>query len=304
MMEALQSTKIPPLWIDTPDVLDRIASARSADLSKQVARDLAQNGLAVIKRANPPELCAQVVEDYERYVSTNRSYVDASRDELGREKRLVNFHLWSDAAARIGTNPRTMEALDFVFGMTACVYTSLTFKYGTQQPVHRDSPHFATWPRNYFVGVWTALEPIHPAAGPLFYHPGAHRFRVNEGDFMREAASRRPDATAVDQCLLALDLYNGEVIRRAPQISAPKLLELETGDTVIWHPELPHGGSPAADPNGTRWSIVFHCAPDAVQVHQHQAYFSHKSTEPPAPRYGFREFSGRKVALSGEVAYM
>jgi hypothetical protein len=54
----------------------------------------------------------------------------------------------------------------------------------------------------------------------------------------------------------------------------------------------------------TRWSIVFHCAPRAKQVHQHESYFRHAGRQEPAPRYGFREAEDRAIAVAGDVAYM
>ncbi|MBT9486715.1 MAG: phytanoyl-CoA dioxygenase family protein [Rubrivivax sp.] len=294
----------PQFWLDDVDALDRIAIADVSDEIKGIARDLATEGIAVLRGANSPDLCKHVIADYGRYVELHRDYVRGNLTEHGREKRLVNFHLWSEPAAQLASNPRIMAALDFVFASPAAVYTSLTFKYGTQQPVHRDTPHFATWPLRMFAGVWTALEDVSPDAGPLFYHPGSHRLAIDPAQYMAEARSRIPDGSERDQLLMALDLYNGEVIRRSTSASAPKILDLRAGDTVIWHPELPHGGSPANNPDLTRWSSVFHCAPVAVQVHQHDRFFLHAGETPPPDRYGYFERFGRHFAVSGEVAYM
>lgn len=295
---------LPPLWLDQEDATERLSRLGADEETRAALTALIRDGLVVLRGWQDAATCARVISDYERYADENREYVDQNRDVLGREKRLVNFHLWSDHAAAIGTNPRVMKLLDFVFGQEAGVYTSLTFKYGTQQPVHRDSPHFATWPRGYFVGVWTALQDIDPNSGPIFYHRGAHRFPLNESAVWDEARRRLPDALEGEQLLLALDLYNGEVIRRAPHEGDRVIPALSAGDVVIWHPELPHGGSPAEDPQLTRWSIVFHCAPADVQVHQHPDFFRRAASEAPSPRYGFTTKNGRKVALAGGVTYM
>lgn len=292
------------LWIDRPDAEEILALKIASNPAKDAICSLIQEGFTVIRGAHTPELCGAVVDDYQRYVEINRDYVMKNLDALGREKRLVNFHLWSSAAAKIGTNLKLMEILDLLFDTETAVYTSLTFKYGTQQPVHRDAPHFATWPPKRFAGVWTALEPVRIEAGPLFYHAGAHRFTIDPQRFMNEAIQRLPNKPVREQLLMALDLYNGEVIRIAPTVSDAKTLELQIGDTVIWHPELPHGGSPASDPYLTRKSVVFHCSPVNVQVHQHDAFFSHIGPEAPPPRYGYREENGRKFAVSGEIGFM
>jgi ectoine hydroxylase-related dioxygenase (phytanoyl-CoA dioxygenase family) len=291
-------------WLDAQDALRAIDRSCVADYVKEIARCLHLDGIAVIRRAHSKELCDSVVADFKRYVADNRRYVSENLDSLGREKRLVNFHLISDAAARIGCAEKVMSVLDFIFEGEASVYSSLTFKFGTQQPVHRDTPHFATWPKKMFVGVWTALEDVDDRSGPLFYHRGGHRFEIDPLGFMGQAKIRLPEAPLEQRLLLALDLYNGEVIRRAPTVSPASKLEMKAGDTVIWHPELPHGGSPAIDTARTRWSIVFHCAPRAVQVHQHDRFFTHDSPEAPPDRYVYRSFGSRSFAESGAVSFM
>jgi phytanoyl-CoA hydroxylase len=294
----------PSLWIDRPGALEKIELASVGEFEKSIARSLINSGIAVVRGAHDPGVCEAVIADYQRYSAKNSDYVKANLDSSGREKRLTNFHHWSDAALQIGTNPLIMSALDFVFNYETCVYTSLTFKYGTQQPVHRDSPHFATWPRGYFAGVWTALEPVNASNGPLFYHPSAHRFPINEADCYEAAKIRLPHASRPEQMLLALDLYNGEIARTAPTIAEPIIIPADVGDTVIWHPEMPHGGSPASKQMATRWSIVFHCSPVLVQVHQHDAFFGHDRNVEPAERYGYTEAYNRKIAAAGGVAFM
>lgn len=291
-------------WLDDDDAMERIALAPVSEEIKAIARALHTDGIAVIRGANSKEVCRSVVADYKRYSEENEDYVRSNLTEEGREKRLVNFHLRSDGAAKIGCNPGILSALDFIFGRETAVYTSLTFKYGTQQCVHRDTPHFATWPSRMFVGMWTALEDVSPDAGPLFYHPGAHRMPVDPRVFMDEANSLLPGAPLNERLLMALDLYNGNIIQRTPQVAPAKLLEMEAGDTVVWHPEMPHGGSSATDPGHTRWSIVFHCAPIDVQVHQHDKFFTHQGPAAPPDRYGYFERFGRSFAVSGEVGYM
>lgn len=291
-------------WFDLPDALEILAKKNLPKNIFQPLRSIIENGVAVIHGANEPNLCANVISDYQKYSSENSDYVKNNLDDLGREKRLVNFHHYSENALKVVTNENVLRVLDELFMSDTSIYTSLTFKYGTQQPVHRDTPHFATWPLNSFCGVWTALEDIDPDAGPIFYHPGAHRFTVNQFTNLDEAVSRMPNAAHQEILKTALDLYNGEIIRRAPSISEPVLLNIKAGDTVIWHPEMPHGGSPAKDPHRTRWSIVAHCAPSSVQVYQHEQFFLNRDQVPLQQRYGYKKWGKRNVALAGDVAYM
>ncbi len=265
--------------------------------------DLITKGFTILRGVQDPALCQQVIDDYYRYSRENVGYVDACRDDLGRERRMVNFHRYSEASMRLGTNPRVMAILDYLFGAEASVYTSLTFKFGTQQPTHRDTPHFSTWPEGYFFGVWNALEDIAPESGPLFYFEGAHRMIVDQVSIWREAKAKRPDLSEADQLLYALDVYNGEVAIRAPENGVYRLAEMKRGDVAIWHPQTPHGGSPASDPMRSRWSTVFHCAPADKQVHQHHGFFLNAGAAEPPARYIFSEAHGRKIAVAGEPGF-
>lgn len=292
------------LWIDRHDALERIEAAKVDEAYKQVARDLVRDGLSVLRGWHDKAICGKVIEDYKAWCAQNPDAVAANRDALGHEKRLCNFHHWSASALSIGQNPRIIELLDFLFGHEAGIYTSLTFKYGTQQPSHRDTPHFATWPPNYFVGVWTALDDVHPDSGPLFYHKYGHRFPVDPQRFWQQSADAKPGASKAEQCLRALDLYNGYVGQESAALGEPVMPQMRAGDTIIWHPQTPHGGSPARNPELTRWSIVFHCAPVDIQVHQHDRFFTHHKQDAPPDRYGFVDRGGRRVALAGDVGFM
>lgn len=96
------------LWIDRPDSEEALATKTASNPVKDAIRSLIRDGITVIRGAHAPELCCAVVDDYERYVETNRDCVMKNLDALDREKRLVNFHLWSSSAAKIGTNPKVM----------------------------------------------------------------------------------------------------------------------------------------------------------------------------------------------------
>ena len=292
------------LWIDEADAAQKIAASEAPDFVKQAALDIAEHGFAILRGVHDPALCSAVTDDYHRWVAANESYAGTQRDDLGRQKRLVNFHHASENALKIGMNPALLAVQDFLFGHKTAIYTSLTFQFGTLQPVHRDVPHFATWPDNYFFGVWTALEDIDPDAGPLFYHPGAHRWQVDHHAILDRLVAQHPEKTPQELYELALQGYYGVVIEEAPNYGQPVLAQMNKGDVAIWHAQTPHGGSMARNPLLSRWSIVFHNTPEQVQVHHHDRYFGHRSAAPPPGRYGFRDHQGRKIALAGETQFM
>ena len=293
-----------PGWIDDPNAIEILSSLNIAEWQSNALVDLIKDGFTIIKGITDPVFCDAVLDDYSKYCEQNAAYVAENLDTLGRENRLVNFHLWSDNEMKVVTNPAVMDFIDLMFGERTGVYTSLTFKYGTQQPIHRDTPHFATWPQGRYCGMWTALENVRPDAGPLMYIRGGHRFRVDHLEIIESVKAAHPEMSETEQDFLALDIYNGRIIDEAPLHGELTVAAISKGDVVIWHPEAPHGGSPAVDPMLSRWSVVAHCAPESTQVHQHSQFFRFdRETEPP-PRYGFGEAYDRKIAASGATAFM
>jgi hypothetical protein len=133
------------------------------------------------------------------------------------------------------------------------------------------------------------------------YIPGGHRFHVDQRNIFKQAQRDNPRESTARLLERALQSYYGEVLKEAEKIGPKRIVALNKGDCGIWHPMLPHGGSPATDPMLTRKSMVFHCAPSTMQVYQHDIFFT-ADAQPPR-RYGFREFRGRQVALVGEPVF-
>lgn len=291
------------LWLDQADAVAQLQGRAAGDVQLEaIGSRMIKDGFVVLPSAIAGTECDTVVSDYQRFIDDLGTEVEQHKDAGGRLLRVVNFHLSSGAAANIGCNPRLMATLDFLLGDEASVYSSLYFEHGSQQPIHRDSPFFETFPRNLFFGVWVALEDISVDAGPLMYVPGGHRFECDPHRIYDAVAACMPAAQRSALINEALEQYYGEVIRASSGVGAPAVVALKKGDVAIWHPQLPHGGSLATDPGLTRRSMVFHCVPSSRQVYQHDVFFAHRGPAP-APRYGFTRVNGRHVALSGATAF-
>jgi ectoine hydroxylase-related dioxygenase (phytanoyl-CoA dioxygenase family) len=280
----------PGLWLDDAGLFrDKTRALRDDDVLLKVARDLRDDGFTILQNIQDKKLCDAAREDYRSYLAQNADYARSNSDSEGRQFRLTNFHLYSDALMRLGKNGDIMRVLDFIFGTRAAVYTSLTFQYSTEQTLHRDSPYFHTFPVGRFVGVWTALEDIHPDAGPLSYVPGSHRLAIDHRRIYRAAQEEQPaEARAT-----ALRRYNAEVERAAAALGDRRYVTMAKGDVAIWHPQLVHGGSPQKNPSLTRQSVVFHCCPEATYVYQDDVFFASDAQTAPPPRYQYARSHGR-----------
>ncbi|MEM7077942.1 MAG: phytanoyl-CoA dioxygenase family protein [Pseudomonadota bacterium] len=93
-----------------------------------------------------------------------------------------------------------------------------------RHPMHQDLRYFRLAPADRIVGVWTAMLPARRETGCLAVLPGSHRLGLLE--------HRLPDWEYVNHGFYALP----DVDR-----SARVHVELEPGDTLLFHPLLIHG---------------------------------------------------------------
>lgn len=159
------------------------------------------------------------------------------------------------------------------FGQTPRIYTSLYFEGGSEQDIHRDTPYFTTYPERRFVGLWIALEDTSTTNGALRVIRGGHR--VGEPDRPRIAQKFYPslnDIPDIDGRLW--DEYQDDVKDLCRQHSlTEEVVPVQAGDVIIWHADLPHGGSHINVPGSSRKSIVFHITPPRCPVYNMKEFF-------------------------------
>ena len=215
-----------------------------------------EDGLLRIPDAVPAHLCDQAIRDYDDFEVFRESRGCAVRGANGRNYRLVNFHLESKSLLAAGLCDSFHKVATAFFRRQSTIYTSLSYKHGSQQKAHVDTPYFWTRPFNLFVGVWLALEDVAPDAGPLFYYPGSHRLFLREDQLIDVYCRANGDLQGM------FDLIREEV----EKTTRPEPVLIRKGDAVVWHPGIVHGGMVATDPKATRFSIVYHFAPLGVNV--------------------------------------
>jgi ectoine hydroxylase-related dioxygenase (phytanoyl-CoA dioxygenase family) len=281
------------LWLDRADAPRELERRTEDPFLREHAGNLIRDGVTRVPGAVSVELCDAVIAAFRRYCEGS-SQAASFRDGHGHHSRLCNFHLASSEALDVGLHPQALRLLDFLFGRRAAICSSLTFNKGTQQELHRDSPFFHTQPEGLFFGVWTALEDVSPEAGPLLYYPGGHRLRIDR----LAIAERHRGASSKE----LFDAYISEVRQRCERsgLKEARATTMRKGDMLLWHPQLPHGGSPIADPRLTRYSIVFHYMPEGVPIHGIEAFFSASFPSAPNP---MRTERGRQLLEHGQARF-
>lgn len=217
------------------------------------------------------DLCDQAVEEFREIEARHPDILKREAD--GRYPRLINFHLASPKMLKLFTqNHLALAVQDAFFGQPTSLYTTLFYEKGSTQDLHRDTPYFTTRPEHQYLGVWTPLEDVDAENGPLMVMQYGHKLPEED----REEIAQRlfgdgPIPHTSDELWVA---YQDTVTRRGEAEGLfRQYVPIKKGQTIIWHPQLPHGGSPIVDPARTRLSLVQHVTPANYQVYGLEAFF-------------------------------
>ncbi len=310
--------RAPPEYLasDVPDVetlpwfmrrdwrRDMRYKALSAPLRRQADRFM-RDGYIIFRNDAPDDVVARTLAAFKDFTARHADYFDPFRDENGYLSRVVNLHLALPALIELFASARAALAFqDALYGRTTTMYTTLYFERGSAQTLHRDTPYFTTRPEYSYFGMWIALEPADPGNGCLEVLPGGHLMP----ELDRAAFGRRHfgDLDALPTVPGALfDLYQSTVLEAGRRRGlSPIRTPMGTGDVLIWHPQLPHGGAPIAQGARTRNSLVIHTVPEGVPVYQADAFFNPTRDLPVEIGWRMLEAYGRRYALHAHVDVM
>lgn len=256
---------------------------------RQALHNLRQDGFTVLQANNSAACCDAVVSDFANYCQQNASAAEY-RDDYGLHSRLALLHYVSDAALDIAANPRTLDVVRAGFLDDYNIAGSLFFERGSTQSIHRDTPAFFTNPLNRFFGVWNALEDIGPGTGELCYYPGGHRV-ISDAELRNDPR---------------VNIHNYfDVVEEACVNAglAKTFFRPNKGDTLIWLPQLPHGGGERTNPAASRRSIVFHYIPRGVPIYGAKHFFDRGRSLATQENYDIISKNGVRMIDMGSVRF-
>jgi len=264
---------------------------------------LLRDGVVVLKRSLTPHVCDGIRSAFHELERDQSAIFGPQRDAQGHYPRIVNLHVvfpkFIEAFTR---NTKAQQVCDFLFGKETVVYTSLYYESGSQQDLHRDTPYFWTEPGWRYFGVWTAFEDTDETNGALMVVRGGHLLPEPDRRAIRERFF--PAGTAFDP--LSMDTWEAyqAAVKQACHAAGLKteLVPVQKGDTIIWHPSLPHGGAPITDPARTRHSMVMHVVPVNTPVRGQEVFF--EPDAPPVPaNWGYAERNKRRYIEFDSVSF-
>jgi phytanoyl-CoA hydroxylase len=285
-----------PLYMQDAAALT-ISRADAHPLVKHHALAVVLFGYTVIRNCFAPSHCNSVIARFRQFEAANQHIFAPHRDDNGHLPRVVNLHLaMPELISLFSLNTVLLAVQDLLFGRPTSLYTSLFYERGSQQQPHRDTPVFCTRPEYLYFGNTVYLEAAGDENGCLEVIEGGHTV----GELDREALARARYGSLDDIPQLDNDIwieYQRRVTDRCDRLNlARRLVAVEAGDAVIWHPQLPHGGSAIRDASRTRLSFVFHTTPVGVPVYHQHAFFHPSAPMPETAAWDYRWVDGRAIA--------
>jgi hypothetical protein len=261
------------LWIDKPaaeEVLERLLADPATAQVGSYLKHFHQFGYCIIPNAVPVDVidrylveCHELIEADKLKISLGLQILPAKgADILVPLTKILDVHVFSEAAQKISFSPPLKSFLDHLFCEPALAFQTLHFETGSTQAVHNDTAYVVLNEPKSLCASWVALEDIQPGTGELVYYPGGHRF----GDFLYQ--NHRKNWSVDDDGHDIHDHHLHWLHQRAKELG----IELQTfrpkkGDALIWHADLPHGGGPITRENSTRRSLVTHYCPARCTPH-------------------------------------
>lgn len=291
-----------PWFMDEAQIPAKLASL--ADDVRFHVQNLIDNGFTIIRGSIPKERCKGLIDQFKAFAHANSDKFQQFLDTDGHYPRIVNLHAaMPELFELFAKNQMAYKVQEAMFGATPCLYTSLFYERGSAQPAHRDTPLFSTKPEYFYFGVWVALEDANEVNGALQVYPGGHKMP----ELDRESIAIKRFGSLDNLPNMSNDLwldYQGEVVRQCKDAGlTQELLCVEAGDTVIWHPQLPHGGGPIQDMSKSRFSFVMHTTPVGVPVYHQDKFFNPQAPAPIDAHWQYEEVDGAYRVMQSEVDF-
>jgi phytanoyl-CoA hydroxylase len=266
-MQASGAEPLASTWFATPEI------------SQYVGEVLSQ-GYTVVRGAVSQQTLDDANATYSQFkAQVLMPHVDGlglDAFENGKFRRLVNLHSAVPEIQKLFSQNSALKVLDALFGQASTLYTSLFFEIGSGQSLHRDTPYFWTNPGHSYFGMWTALEATDESNGPLVVVPGSH-LMVDSAQRRNELGQRELAETGkIDSNSPRLWQWYQEAVQEQASERGLNAIEVHVnaGDTIIWHPQLLHGGAVAKNTARSRRSIAMHVTPRDTRVVHQDLFFS------------------------------
>ncbi len=269
-------SKFGGLWIDDTDadaVAGQLACIGDSSLRDRMARFI-RDGYVIIEQAVDDTVIDAYLREYEVAAATPGALRIEAGDGSGQQPfvlqkalipgaKVLDTVMLTPHGQDLCFAPLVSRFLMALFGEPALAFQSLHFEVGSSQAVHQDTAYVVVKDAPLrLAACWIALQDVTPGSGELIYYPAGHRIPDHPyaGGISKHWNPQRDGHAPHKEHLRSLT-------RQIQSRGLPERRFLaRKGDALLWHADLPHGGS-AITAGGPRRSLVTHYCPGSLAPH-------------------------------------
>lgn len=249
-------------WIESPFFKDLLEHQNLTEEQKEMAVKLNKEGYLIVDlnlTDEQIELCKLEIDKLNNLESTT---TQASGYHYSKGKRIFEGWRQSEILQNLSLNPMVIDLLRLFYKKEPYPFQTITFNYGSNQPLHSDLIHFDSIPHRWLTAVWIALEDMTDRNGSLVYVPSSHKLPIF--DFF-DLKIKVPEYGKQFDSYFEYENFIRQLVES--QELEIKPLTCKKGQALIWLANLIHGGDIIRDLNTTRYSHVTHYYYDDCEVY-------------------------------------
>ncbi|HFA48648.1 MAG TPA: phytanoyl-CoA dioxygenase family protein [Bacteroidetes bacterium] len=266
-----------PLKVPTTvnEATDKYLALETADDIKKYYDD---NGYVVRRNLIPTDLCDQILRNFREEVKPYKGYIyrqasaNPEKHKFTEHDYMLNsilniqsvsskdFPHFRPNGLGILTHKSVQDTMQILMGEAPKLMQSMYFEGNPATWAHQDCYYLDSEKDGAMIGMWLALEDIHPGGGRFYVYPTSHKIdiRKNGGDFDIAFHHDRYKAL-VKKIIKDFDL----------NCEAPML---KKGDVLFWGSKTIHGALDTFEPQHSRNSITGHFIPESTRFLSLQAF--------------------------------
>jgi hypothetical protein len=249
-------------WVESPFFNDLIKNSDLTEEEKEIAIKFNKDGYVVLDLGLSDEEIEELKNEIDMLNDRDNAVTQAGEYHYSKGKRIFEGWRESKILQSLSLNEKVLNVLKMLYKKEPYPFQTITFNYGSNQPLHSDLIHFDSLPHRWLTAAWVALEDMTENNGSLLYVPGSHKLpifdfydlKIDVPEFGKQFESYAEYEEFIRQLVDSNEL---EV----------KPLLCKKGQALIWSANLIHGGDVIRDPNSTRYSQVTHFYYDDCDVY-------------------------------------
>lgn len=238
---------------ESPFFYDLINHIDMSDSQKEQAIHFHENGYIVLDLGLTDDQLNELRTEIDLINSNDSTKTQDERYHYSKGKRIFEGWKQSKLLRDLSLDTKVLDFLKLMYQRTPVPFQTITFNFGSNQPLHSDLLHFSTMPQRWMSACWIALEDMDEDNGTLSYVPTSHKLPIFE---FYDLNIKAPKFGEQFESYAEYEEFVRQLVE-SKKLKTEKLI-CKKGQALIWAANLFHGGTEIKDENRSRYSHVTH----------------------------------------------